>query len=67
MLGGLLHIAAVTPLCKTNTQAALFRFAGYAAGILPVLLREDPASAVWMAICLIGWAAALQFIKGMLK
>jgi len=65
--GALFHFVAVTPFCKTELQTGLFRFAGTAIGVLPVLLREGLVSAVMMAAFLYGWTMALKFIKSMLK
>ncbi|MDR3561711.1 MAG: hypothetical protein P4N41_13795 [Negativicutes bacterium] len=65
--GALFHFVAITPFCKTDQQAGLFRFAGTAVGVLPVLLREGLLNALLMAAFLYGWTMALKFVKSIFK
>lgn len=65
IFGGVFHLVAITPFCKTEQQAGLFRFAGTAVGVIPILLHEGLWSAVLMAAFLYGLTLALKFFKSM--
>lgn len=61
--GALFHFAAITPLCKTEQWAGMFRFGGTALAVIPVFMREGFVSALVLAACLYGWTLALKFFK----